>query len=125
MDDIKQQALEAHKKLRGKIEVTLKDQLDKPEKLHTYYTPGVGAVSTYVAEHPEEAREYTWLNNNVAIISDGILYESGGQYKESLVRKVNPLTGQVIKNVALANEVFAEGLTVLNDKVYQIKQKSG
>ena len=71
MDDIKQQALEAHRKLRGKIEVTLKDQLDKPEKLHTYYTPGVGAVSTYVAEHPEEAREYTWLNNNVAIISDG------------------------------------------------------
>ena len=71
MDDIKQQALEAHRKLRGKIEVTLKDQLDKPEKLHTYYTPGVGAVSPYVAEHPEEAREYTWLNNNVAIISDG------------------------------------------------------
>lgn len=71
MDDIKQRALEAHKKLRGKIEVTLKDQLDEPEKLHTYYTPGVGAVSSYIAEHPEEARDYTWLNNNVAVVSDG------------------------------------------------------
>ena len=71
MDDIKQRALAAHKKLRGKIEVTLKDQLDKPEKLHMYYTPGVGAVSSYVAENPNEARNYTWLNNNVAVISDG------------------------------------------------------
>lgn len=71
MNDIQRQALDAHKKLRGKIEVTLKDQLDEPEKLHTYYTPGVGAVSSYVAEHPDEAREYTWLNNAVAIISDG------------------------------------------------------
>jgi malate dehydrogenase (oxaloacetate-decarboxylating) len=71
MDEIKQQALEIHKKLRGKIEVTLKDQLDEPDKLKLYYTPGVGAVSTYVAEHPEEAREYTWLNNCVAVISDG------------------------------------------------------
>ena len=72
MDEIKQQALEIHKKLRGKIEVTLKDQLDEPDKLKLYYTPGVGAVSTYVAEHPEEAREYTWLNNCVAVISDEI-----------------------------------------------------
>ena len=71
MDEIKQQALEQHKKLRGKIEVTLKDQLDDPEKLKLYYTPGVGAVSSYVAENPEEAREYTWLNNAVAIVSDG------------------------------------------------------
>lgn len=69
--DIKQQALEQHKKLRGKIEVTLKDHLDEKEKLAIYYTPGVGAVSSYVAEHPKEAREYTWLNNSVAVISDG------------------------------------------------------
>lgn len=71
MDDVKQRALDAHKKLRGKIEVTLKDQLDEPEKLSLYYTPGVGAVSSYVAEHPSEARDYTWLNNSVAVVSDG------------------------------------------------------
>ncbi len=71
MDEIKQQALDIHKKLRGKIEVTLKDNLDDPEKLKLYYTPGVGAVSTYVAENPSEARDFTWLNNSVAVISDG------------------------------------------------------
>lgn len=64
-------ALEKHKELKGKIGVQLKDELDSKEKLSIYYTPGVGAVSSYVAEHPEEARDYTWLNNNVAVISDG------------------------------------------------------
>ncbi len=71
MNDVNQQALDIHKKLKGKIEITLKDQLDEPEKLKFYYTPGVGAVSSYVAQHPEEARDYTWLNNSVAVISDG------------------------------------------------------
>lgn len=64
-------ALEKHKELRGKIALELKDQLDSREKLSTYYTPGVAAVSSYVAKHPEEARDYTWLNNVVAVISDG------------------------------------------------------
>lgn len=64
-------ALKKHKELKGKIALELKDQLDSKEKLSIYYTPGVGAVSTYVAEHPDEARDYTWLNNSVAVISDG------------------------------------------------------
>ncbi len=71
MDEIVKQALEQHKKLRGKIEIKLKDQLDQPEKLKIYYTPGVGGVSSYVAQHPEEIRDYTWLNNSLAVISDG------------------------------------------------------
>jgi malate dehydrogenase (oxaloacetate-decarboxylating) len=64
-------ALEKHKELKGKIGIQLKDELDSKEKLSIYYTPGVGAVSSYVAEHPEEARDYTWLNNSVAVVSDG------------------------------------------------------
>lgn len=64
-------ALERHKELKGKIQVELKDTLDSRDKLSTYYTPGVGAVSSYIAEHPDEAREYTWLNNSVAVVSDG------------------------------------------------------
>lgn len=69
--DISQKALDQHKKLKGKITVELADKIDSKDKLSVYYTPGVGAVSTYVAEHPEEAREYTWLNNCVAVVSDG------------------------------------------------------
>ncbi|MCA9329220.1 NADP-dependent malic enzyme, partial [Candidatus Saccharibacteria bacterium] len=66
-----EEALKKHRQLKGKIALKLKDKLNSQDKLSTYYTPGVGAVSSYVAEHPEQAREYTWLNNNVAVISDG------------------------------------------------------
>lgn len=67
-DDV---ALESHKHLKGKLSVELKDTLDSKEKLSTYYTPGVAAVSSYIAKHPDKARDYTWLNNSVAVISDG------------------------------------------------------
>jgi len=69
--DYNSKALNRHKELKGKIGIALKDTLDSVEKMSTYYTPGVAAVSTYVAEHPEEARDYTWTNNSVAVVSDG------------------------------------------------------
>jgi len=69
--DYGETALQKHKELKGKIGIVLKDTLDSRDKLSTYYTPGVAAVSSRIAEHPEEARDYTWLNNSVAVISDG------------------------------------------------------
>lgn len=69
--DYNEAALRKHKELKGKISIKLKDKLDSQEKLSTYYTPGVAAVSSYIATHPKETRDYTWLNNNVAVISDG------------------------------------------------------
>ncbi|HVX58219.1 MAG TPA: NAD-dependent malic enzyme, partial [Candidatus Saccharimonadales bacterium] len=69
--DFKKLALDKHKELKGKLEIALKDKLDSQDKLSTYYTPGVAAVSSYVAEHPDEARDYLWTNNLVAVISDG------------------------------------------------------
>ncbi len=69
--DYSKEALQKHKQLKGKIALQLKDKLDSQQKLSTYYTPGVGAVSSYVAEHPDQARDFTWLNNCVAVISNG------------------------------------------------------
>lgn len=69
--DYSKLALQKHQELKGKITIQPRDVVDSKEKLSTYYSPGVGAVSSYVAEHPEETRNYTWLNNNVAVISDG------------------------------------------------------
>ena len=66
-----QEALEAHRKLRGKIKIELKEQLTSPHQLGLYYTPGVAAVSSLLANNPEETHNYTWTNNNVAVISDG------------------------------------------------------
>lgn len=53
----------------------------------------------------------------------GVLYESGGQYGESLLRKINPTTGQVIKTVELDKKYFAEGLTIFKDKLYVLTWK--
>jgi malate dehydrogenase (oxaloacetate-decarboxylating) len=71
MSNFSQRALEKHKQLKGKISISLKDSLDSQDKLSTYYTPGVAAVSSYVAQNPNETRDYTWTNNSVAVISDG------------------------------------------------------
>ena len=65
-------ALELHKKYKGKITTSLRDQeeLDR-DKLSTYYSPGVGAVSQAIAENPADLPKYTWTNNLVGVISDG------------------------------------------------------
>lgn len=68
--DINEQALEIHKKFKGKISTSLRDT-PTADTLRLYYTPGVGGVSKYVAENPETLRDYTWTNNLVAVISDG------------------------------------------------------
>ncbi len=51
---------------------------------------------------------------------NGTLYESTGQLKESKLRKVNFETGEVLKNINLDAVYFGEGLTILNDKIYQL-----
>ncbi len=64
-------ALAIHKKLGGKLSVTPKANLLTREDWSTLYTPGVGAVSSHLALHPEDARVYTMRKNTVAVISDG------------------------------------------------------
>lgn len=64
-------ALAAHKKMRGKIEVVSKGKLVTKDDWSTMYTPGVAAVSSYVAKNPKEARNYTIKGNTVAVVSNG------------------------------------------------------
>jgi len=55
------------------------------------------------------------------------LYESTGQYGSSTLRKLDYRTGEILNEVTLGNEYFAEGLTVVNDMVYQLtwREKKG
>jgi malate dehydrogenase (oxaloacetate-decarboxylating) len=64
-------ALALHKKLKGKLEVVSKGKLETRDDWSTMYSPGVGAVSSHLARHPKDARQYTIKNNTVAVISDG------------------------------------------------------
>lgn len=70
-NDIAKRALSAHKKLHGKIEVVSKVTVAKPSDLSVYYSPGVGAVSSYLSKYPGKARDYTIRKNTIAVVSDG------------------------------------------------------
>ncbi|MBA3319867.1 MAG: glutaminyl-peptide cyclotransferase [Pyrinomonadaceae bacterium] len=54
------------------------------------------------------------------IFQDGQLWESTGQYGESSLRKVDLKTGKVLRKVDVPDEFFAEGMTALHGKVYQL-----
>lgn len=71
LNDIGKKSLALHKKLRGKISVVPKIQVENKKDLSLVYTPGVGAVSSYVAEHKDRVSEYTMKGNTVAVVSDG------------------------------------------------------
>ncbi|MFH4965517.1 glutaminyl-peptide cyclotransferase [Gaetbulibacter sp. M235] len=83
----------------------------------------VPKIYTYkiLNEYPHDITSYT---QGLEFFND-TLYESTGQYKESKLRKVNYKTGEVYKNINLADEYFGEGLTILNDKIYQLTWRKG
>ena len=57
--------------LGGKIEVVSKVPLRTRDDLSMAYTPGVGRVSTALAEHPEDIPKLTIKGNSVAVVTDG------------------------------------------------------
>lgn len=59
------------------------------------------------------------------VFNDGFLYESTGQYGKSTLRKVEIETGKVVQKYNLAPDIFAEGMTILNGKIYQISWREG
>jgi len=69
--DISKKALALHKKLGGKLRIEPAAPVKNREDLALVYTPGVAAVSTYLAKNPSRAREYTMKGRMVAVISDG------------------------------------------------------
>ena len=69
--DIGQQALRLHRQLKGKISVVPKIKIKNRRQLSLIYTPGVAAVSQYLAKNKSNLSKYTIKNNSVAVISDG------------------------------------------------------
>lgn len=71
VEDVSLKALRIHKTLRGKISVVPKAKVANKVDLSLYYTPGVGAVSSFLAKNKDKTREYTMKSNMVAVVSDG------------------------------------------------------
>lgn len=61
-----------HKKNKGKIEIASKfGPVKTREDLSIAYTPGVGAVSSFLAKNPSLAKDYSIKGNTIAVVSDG------------------------------------------------------
>jgi glutamine cyclotransferase len=59
---------------------------------------------------------------------DGFLYEGSGDpdyIGKSKLAKVDLITGKDVQKINLSKEYFGEGITVLNDKIYELTYKEG
>ena len=99
----------------GKKEVALQKVIvvnGSTPKLYTYEL-----LNTY----PHDITSYT----QGLEFYNGVLYESTGQYGESKLRALDYKNDAILNNVNLSRSYFGEGLTVLNDKIYQLTWKEG
>lgn len=56
---------------------------------------------------------------------NGKLFESTGQKSRSMIAEVDLPTGNILRKKDLAPEYFGEGITILNDTIYQITWQAG
>lgn len=74
-------------------------------------------VSTY----PHGKKSFT----QGLVYDDGFLYESTGGFGTSQIKKIDIQTGKVLKKYSNSNKYFGEGITLLEDKIYQLTWHSG
>jgi glutamine cyclotransferase len=79
-------------------------------------------VYTYfiVNKVPHDFNAYT----QGLVFNDGFLFESTGRKGQSSLRKVNPDDGAVLMVHSLTDEYFGEGITIFNEKIYQLTWQS-
>ncbi len=70
MDYFKESLL-LHKRLKGKISIIPKIDVQTKEQLSLVYSPGVAEPCLEIQRNPESVWEYTIKNNTVAVVSDG------------------------------------------------------
>jgi glutaminyl-peptide cyclotransferase len=70
---------------------------------------------------PHDATAYT----QGLLWHDGALFESTGQYGASRLRRVEPESGRVLRERALPEEVFGEGLARVDERLIQLSWKAG
>jgi len=94
------------------LKIDIKIYNDKAPEIYTY-----NIINTY----PHDISAYT---QGLEFFND-TLYESTGQYGSSSLRKTNFETGEILKKVELADQYFAEGISILNGNIYQLTWKEG
>jgi len=87
--------------------------------------PQAGPSADYTYEivntYPHDRQAFT----QGMVYSEGTLFESTGQYGTSTLREVEITTGNVLRNVNLASNLFGEGLAQVDDRLIQLTWKEG
>ncbi len=73
-----------------------------------------------LASYPHDPNAFT----QGLLVHDGLIYESTGQYGESSLRQVDPQTGEVLKQVNINEQFFAEGLAKVDNRLLQLTWRS-
>jgi len=74
---------------------------------------------TIVNTYPHDINSYT---EGLEFYKD-TLYESAGEYGKSRLLKTDYKTGKILKSLKLEDKYFGEGITFINDKIYQLTYK--
>jgi malate dehydrogenase (oxaloacetate-decarboxylating) len=69
--DVMKESLKLHRKLKGKIEIKNKYDIQDKKDLALVYTPGVASSCLAIKDDPKESYHLTAKANSVAVISDG------------------------------------------------------
>lgn len=87
-----------------------------PEATEAVVAPVDLLVPEVISTIPHDTNAYTQ-----GLVLDGDhLYESAGSYGVSSLRRLDPLSGEVLQEVAVPAEFFAEGLALVGDRLIQI-----
>jgi len=84
------------------------------------YAPVTLLVPEVLSIRPHDPTAYT----QGLLLHDGYLYESTGRSGFSTLRKVDPLSGEVLQQISVPEQYFAEGLALVGEQLIQLTWKS-
>ena len=104
------------------VKVEKENQSLNKTKTITFLANKAPKIYTYkvINSYPHDRKAYTqgleFYKNE--------LYEGTGKRGKSVLRKVELDTGEILSEQPLANKYFGEGITIFNDKIYQLTWQS-
>ena len=111
----------------GNVRLRFEASLNKnrsARRIKSYEVQSAMEPATYTFEvvnrYPHDTESFT----QGFLIHEGNLYESTGNYGESHIRKIDLESGNTLAEADLSDEYFGEGITVFDNKVYQLTYKS-
>lgn len=83
--------------------------------------PAEELIPEVIATLPHDPNAFT----QGLLLHEGLFYESTGRYGQSSLRQVDPESGDVLYQVNLPANYFAEGLALVDDRLVQLSWQNG